>query len=463
MSVSALGVGSGLDLEGLVTTLVSAQKDAKNSIFTKRASELNVELSSVGAVKSAMEAFKTSVAKLNDANLFSQRSASISQPSTGDVYSVTADSSASNGSYAIEVKQLAQGSRSESTASLFASADDVVSATGGDLTFTAGTESFTINVAAGATLSELREQINDASENFGVSANLVDTGTGDVRLVLNSSVTGDGNSLQITNNDASLDNVSSVATGAGAAGITINGTDNEAKNGIIEIDSIEIQSENNTFTNAVSGLTINALKTSATGETTRADIAVNKDSVKSSLETFIADYNTLMSVFDKQTAVGGPLNGSSLIRGIESTLSNSLMKTFSTAGDFSTIFDIGVEVDNLGKLSLDSAKFESALSSGFDDIATLFTGDNGLAKLFEENLTPYTGNSGLIKGLQDSINASIKSNTESKEAFEYRMDQYDKTLRAQFTALDSALAKMNSQGSYVLSALSSLPTSNNKS
>lgn len=463
MTISALGTGSGLDLEGLVTTLIKSQTDAKGALYTKRESQLTVELSSVGTIKAAMESFQSSIKKLNDETLFTSRKATVDQPSTGDVFTVEANESASEGSYAIEVKQLAQGSRSESSAGLFTSDSDVVSATGGDLTFTAGTKTFSISVAAGTTLSELREQINDSGDNFGVSANLVDTGTGDVRLVLNSSVTGDGNSLVISNNDASLDNVSSVATGGGAAGISINGVQNEAKNGIIEIDSIEIQSTTNSFDNAVSGLTINATKVSEAGVTTKASVATDKETVKSTIETFIKDYNALMSIFDKETAIGGPMNGSSLIRGVESSLSNNLMKTFAGAGDFSTIFDIGVKIDNSGKLSLDSSEFEEAMDSGFDDISALFAGDTGLGKVLEDSLEPYVGTEGLIEGLKDSINDSIKQNKESREGFEYRMGEYEKTLRSQFSSLDVSLARMNSQGSALLSSLSNLPSYSNKS
>lgn len=459
MSISALGVGSGLDLESLVTTLVSAQRDAKNQIYTKRASELGVEFSAIGEVKSSLEAFNKAVESLNDSTLFTGRTANITQPTSdsGDLVSVSTDSTAASGNYDIKVSQFAQGSRSSTTAGLFTSTSDVVSATGGDMTFTAGANSFSITVAAGTTLAELREQINSEATNFGVTANLIDTGSNDVRLVLNSDEMGVGNNLVVTNTDASLDNVSSVATGVGPAGLSIASGD-EAKSGILEIDGISVTSTTNVFENAISGLSITALRESVGTETAKANITHDTESVQKSIESFISSYNSLVSVFDKHTKIGGALNGSSLIRGIESTMVNNLLSSFSGAGNFETVFDLGVSIDDNGKLSLNTSELSDAMTSGFDDIATMFVGDTGLAGIFENQFADYVGSTGLLKDFQDSVQESIDSNTESKEAFEYRMDQYEETLRAQFTALDAALARMNSQGDYVTAALASLPS-----
>ncbi|WP_067099950.1 flagellar filament capping protein FliD [Marinomonas atlantica] len=465
MSVTSLGVGSGLDLESLVRNMVSVQRDSRVASYNDKISDYKSEVSSYGAVRSAMEKFQESVSSLNDVSLFNGRTATMEQPSSGDIVSVTADSDASNGSYNISVEQLSQGSRSVSAQGLFSSASDEVSASGGELTYTAGSETFSINVAAGATLEELRNQINDASDNFGVSANLVDDGSGNVYLSLTSEVSGAGNDLVVQSGDASLDSVASVAAGGGAGGLSI-AAGNEAKDAIIDVDGITIRSDSNKFDSAVSGLEIEVLAVSALDsggnpETAKAEIGFDVDAVQETLENFVSSYNSLLSVFDKQTKAGESLNGSSMIRNIESSLNSDLMTEFTGAGTLSSIFDIGIEMDDkTGNLSLDSTKFSDAMSGSYDDVATLFSGDAGLGNIMDQYLDNFTGSGGLINTIVDSTNESVSDTEGQLENYEYRMEQYEQRLRDQFTQLDSLLASMNSNGNYLMSQLSSLSNNN---
>jgi Flagellar capping protein len=440
--------------------MVSVQKDTKVKAYESKISDYKSEVSAYGAIKSALETFEKAVESLNDEDLFTGRTATSTQPESGDIVSVTADKEAANGSYNVSVSQLAQGSRSVSSAGLFSSTDDVVSATGGDLTFTAGSDTFTVSVAAGATLSEVREQINDSTDNFGVSANLVDDGNGNVYLTLGSDVTGSGNDLVVTNTDATLDSVSSVATGAGSAGLSI-ATEDAAQDAIINVDGITINSSSNTFENAVSGLTIKALAQSETGtdgnpETAKSVIDFDTESVKETLESFVESYNALFTTFDKYSSAGDILNGSSLIRGLEGQLNSNLMTTFTNAGDLSTIFDIGIEMDDDGKLSLNSTDFDDAMENSYDDVVTLFTGDNGIASIMDSYLENFTGSSGVLKDLSDAAQTSADSKEEDKENFEYRIGLYEAQLKKRFSNLDVLLAGLNNSGTALLTSLSNL-------
>ncbi|ADZ90958.1 flagellar filament capping protein FliD [Marinomonas mediterranea] len=460
MTVSSLGVGSGLDLQTLLENMVSVQRDTKVDAYEDRISDYESQVSAYGAIKSALETFQDSVETLNDEELFTGRTATTTQPDSGDIVSVTADEDASNGAYNISVSQLAQGSRSVSADGLFSSSDDVVSSTGGDLTFTAGDETFTVTVEAGTTLAELREQINDADENFGVSANLVDDGNGNVFLTLSSDVTGDGNDLVVTNTDESLDSVSSVATGTGSAGLSI-ASGEGAQDAIINVDGITINSDTNSFEDAVSGLTIKALAVSEEDsdgelETATSVIDYDTDSVQETLESFVSSYNSLMSTFDSYTDTDAILNGSSLVRGLESQLNADLMTTFLDAGDLTSIFDIGIEMDDDGTLSLDSTAFSEAMEDSYDDVVTLFTGDDGLANIMDEYLDSYTGSSGLMKDLSDAAQEAADDTEEDLENFEYRMDQYEEQLTEKFSNLDVLLASLNNSGTALLESLSSL-------
>ena len=86
----------------------------------------------------------------------------------------------------------------------------------------------------------------------------------------------------------------------------------------------------------------------------------------------------------------------------------------------------------------------------------MFTGERGIAKAFDELMQPYLGASGLFRSTEDSIQSQITSNDESREAFDLRMEQYEKTLRKQYSSLDSSIAEMNASGAYLRSQLAGL-------
>lgn len=556
MSVGSLGAGSGLDLESLVKQMVSAQKDAKVGLYQNKINGYESELSALGRVGSAIDNFKSSVKTLNDDELFTGRDAKIAQKEGEEVISITTDSSASNGSYSIDVNQLAKGSRVMSAPGLFSSADDVISDQDAKLTFTAGSNEFSIDVEAGTTLSQLRNLVNTSEDNFGVSVNLVDDGAGNLFFTATSAIQGAENSLRITNNvivrdedgnviedvpetvslpieeepeleelpepdpvdevdkldlegdefdfandgpipkdkekekaealaqsnadmaakeaekvqaekaaeaDAtelnalsqkntslSLDSVSTEGMSAGL--YTPFGE--EARDAIITVDGIQIRNDTNTFDEAVAGLSIEAL--APTEKSTKVDISFDQETVKDSIKEFIDSYNGMVGMLQASTERGAVLNGNSMIRNLQSSLSTELMSSRGETGTFTSIFDLGVKMSSQGELSLDNAKFDDAMRRGYSEIAPLISGEKGLARSLEKLLDNYTGSNGLTDSLKDSVRRSIDSTEETLEAYEERMVKYEESLRSKFTSLDSRLAVMNAQGGYLNSVLANM-------
>ena len=218
--ITSAGIGSGLDLESIISASVDAENVPKMNAFAAKDEALQVELSAIGEVKSALSQLQDTIEKLADPDNFNKRVANITQPTSddGDLISVTPTSDITPGDFKIEVVAIAQGSRALSEDGLFATNEDVVSASGGTLSFSAGPDkTFDLTLDAGATLSDLRDAINDSDSNFGVTANIINTGT-EAKLVLTSTVTGAGNDLVITNDNAELDNVSTVANAGGVGG-----------------------------------------------------------------------------------------------------------------------------------------------------------------------------------------------------------------------------------------------------
>lgn len=458
--ITSAGVGSGLDLESIISASLAAENTPKLAAFAKKEETLQVELSSLGEVKSAMSKLQDTIEKLADIDNFNKLIANIKQPTSddGDLISVTTTSKITPGDFNIEVVGLAQGSRATSNAGLFTSTDDVVTASGGTLSFAAGDKSFDLTLDAGATLADLRDAINDSDDNFGVTANIINTGT-ESKLVLTSNVSGAGNDLVITNDTAELDNVSTLANdGVSAGGIAIAAGD-EAKSAMIKVDGISIVSDTNTFKDAVQDMTIVAKRQSVDNETAKLSVEVDRDSVTKLVDEFIKNYNNLIGQIGFQTRVGKPLNGDSTIRSFDSQLVNALSTEITDAGPFTSIFDIGLGVDKDGYLEKSTLvrSLNEAMDENYDDIGKAFAGENGIAKQLESLLDNYVDSKGIMKQREDSLNSQLDDLEDDVINHEYRMESLEARLREQYAGLDVLLAQMQSTQTYLSAQLSSLP------
>lgn len=457
--ITSAGIGSGLDLESIISASVAAENTPKMNAFATKEESLNVELSSLGEVKSAMSKLQETIEKLADPDNFDKRIANITQPTgdNGDLISVTPTSKITPGNFNVEVVALAQGSRAVSNDSLFSSTDDVVSASGGTLSFAAGDDSFDLTLDAGATLADLRDAINDSDDNFGVTANIINTGT-EAKLVLTSNVSGAGNDLVITNDNAELDNISTVANGGGAGGIAI-ATGDEATSAVIKVDGLSITNDTNTFKDAVQDMTIVAKRKSVDNETAKLSVEYDKSSVTKLVDELVTNYNNLIGQIGLQTRVDKPLNGDSTIRSFDAQLVGTLSTELTDAGPFSSIFDIGLGIDKDGYLEKSSLvrSLSEAMDENFDDIGKAFSGENGLATKFEALLSNYVDSDGIMKQRENSLNEQLDELEDDVINHEYRMESLEARLREQYAGLDVLLAQMQSTQSYLSAQLSSLP------
>lgn len=462
--ITSAGVGSGLDLESIISATINAENMPKLQRFEKAKTRLNVELSGLGAVKASLSALDDVIKKLADVKNFTKRTSTVTQPASGNLISVSSNENATPGNFNIKVTQLAQGSRAM-TNGAYTATTDVVSTTAGQLTVGAGDKSFVVDVAAGATLEELRTAINSATGNFGISANIVNTGgaTPEAKLVLTSTVTGDGNDLTITNDNAELDNVSTVAFAGGAGGLTIAATD-QAQNAIIEVDGIAVTSATNKFTDAVQDLTITALKLSENDEKAKLTVDYDKTGVEKLVEKFIEAYNNAVGTLSYHTKPGAALYGDSSMRSLKTQLTNTLSTKVAGAGGFETLFDVGIGLKKDGTLEKSSLvrSVSEALTDSFADVGTIFSSEGGVAKSFQSLLKNHLDTDGTFKFRQNNLNQSLKDLENDKASHEYRMSQLEVRLRAQYANLDVLIAQMQSTGSYLTQQLANLPGFTNK-
>ena len=483
MGIQSLGVGSGLDLESLVGQLLAAERGAKTARLDTREETLRNEISAIGQVKSKISEFRDIIKDLQTEGNLSGREPTIENPSEdNDVLSANPTNAALPGTYEIAVTQLAQGSRIETAradAGGFASSSEVVLTTGtADLTFKIdGTDDeFSVSVPAGTTLAQLRELINNNEDNFGVQANIINTGTpgGGAKLVFSSEVTGQGNDLQIVNtNDAAEFAKLTTETSTGAPSNLSIEPKNVAKNAIATIDGIEVQSDTNKFENTIQSVRFDVKELSekdANGEpiASKLIIGFNAEKLEEKVREFVDKFNELTTELQKLTKYGdsalekdGALAGDFTIRGIQQGMSNILGSNVS-GSVIGSLFALGIELTNDGKLQIGSTDFglgsgsdrlENALNDNFDDIDKLFNSEFGIASKLLEFTEQYTKSSGILKSREDSIKDLQEVVTTDRERFEIRMISYEKTLRDRYLSLDTTIARLQRSGSALFAAL----------
>ncbi|RRV68872.1 flagellar cap protein FliD [Stutzerimonas stutzeri] len=459
------GLGTGLDIDGMVTAIADAEKAPKQAQIDRLTTKTETSLSAVGTLTSAVETFEASLTALESSS--SSFEGLGVQSSADGVASATAGAGAVPGSYEVEVISLASSSKVAS-ASLEGGASTTFDS-GGTLTIDVGDNaSYEVQVAPGASLTEIRDAINSQlSATAGISANIITDASG-ARLVLSSEVTGEGTDLYVkgTGDLAALNiNVDedgnhdlTQQSGTGAGSITL------ASNASYKIDGLELSSSTNTVT-ALSGLSI---KLTAEGTTTLT-VAPNTEGLKTSIEAFVSAYNNLITVTDALTRVttsedetstdAGALVGDALVRSLLGSIRNELVQPSTGSGELSVLAQLGVTTNKDGTLSIDDAKLSSALETHYDEVQAFFVGDDGLIPRLKSVTEPYTAPGGLLAGRTESMQKTMTQLSEQQQALDRRIDSLTTSLYTKYNNMDILVAQLQATSESILATLNAL---NNK-
>lgn len=179
MGLTSVGIGSGMDIGGIVTALVNAESAGKIAKFDVSEGKLNAQISGIGALKSAMSEFNDKLKTLTKSETFGSQKVAIS---TKDYLSATVDKTAVSGSYQVKVEQLAQSQKVGSAVTT-----DASSPIGeGSLSIGVGSgTAFNIDVSATDSLTDIMNKINNADDNTDVTATVINGELGP-QLVLGS-------------------------------------------------------------------------------------------------------------------------------------------------------------------------------------------------------------------------------------------------------------------------------------
>ena len=445
-SISSIGLGSGLDVKSIVSQLVALEKQPIVALQTKDAS-IQTKIASFAQVKSLVSTLSDAASKLS---LDSGWSALTVTSSNTSAMSASVSGVATPGNYSFTVSQLAQAQTSASG----------TVATGA----TMGTGSITLQVGTGAaktitiadgddtSLAGIASKINDAGT--GVTASVVTDATGQ-RLVFRSVNSGAGNAFTVSTTTTTA---GSADGGLGALAFSVKQTAQDTK---AQINGVDVTSASRNFADAVPGLTFTASQVT----TTPVDIAVTADTAttKKNVQAFVDAYNAVNDLlsssvkYDADSKTAGSLQGDSTAVGLQNTL-RSLIGSVSTGGGaFSRLSDIGISVLRGGNLSVDSTKLDKALSTTTSaaDVKKMFAfkdgGDagNGIAVKFKAVTSAMLSFDGTFNSKADALTLQDKLNQSDQDKVTARATALEARLNAQYSALDTQMASLNSLSAYV--------------
>lgn len=448
MGLTSVGIGSGLDIGGIVTALVNAESAGKIAKFDVNEGKINAQISGIGSLKSAMSEFKSKLTTLTKTETFSSQKVAAS---TKEYLTATVDKTAVSGSYQVKVEQLAQNQKVGSAVVV----DNDTSIGTGSLSIVVGSgDSFNIDVEATDTLTEIMNKINSSDDNSDVTATIINGELGP-QLVLGSKNSGEENTISVTATDS--DGNSGLADTFSMTEITA------AKSAIAYIDGVKVVSQTNEIEEGITGV---SLKLTAADIDKATTLTITKDTSKSktAIEGFVSAYNAVMTTiqgltgYNADTEKAGILQGDSLPRSIQSQMRNMLSSQFSTSDGNKMLANLGVTTTREGLLEVDSTKLTEVISSDKGALAEMFSAENtGLASKMSSLLDSYIQTGGIMDGRDSSLDEQLSRISDSREQLNTRMTSYSARLYKQYNAMDLVVANLNSSASDLQSRLDSLP------
>ena len=434
-SISALGIGSGMDLNGLLDQLAAAERQKLQPITLQKQVQ-QAKISAYGRIESALSSFQTAADKLGKAETFQ----GVKSTTAGASVTAAASATAPIGTYQINVIDKAQN-YSIATAGV---ADLTSNLGAGELNFTFGDgETLNVSISAGSSsLSDIRDAINAA--NGGVQASIVNDGSGTpYRLVLASSQTG---------TDAAI---SSIDFGDLGTELSLDGlTERTAQNALVNVNGIVITSQTNRVEGAIQGVTLDLQEE---GSST-VSIARDNEQTEEAVKNFVTRYNNLQSVIGELTRFGGEggnngqLLGDATLRTVQSRMRN-IISSGVEDGNFRNLRDVGIDIGVDGRLTLDESKLSALTANNMVDLKTFFAGTSeggGLTGKIDVSISQLLQDNGPIKNTKKGLEASIKRLDDRFLRMEETIGATIARYRTQFSQLDSMIANMNSTSDYLM-------------
>jgi flagellar hook-associated protein 2 len=477
MTISSTGIGSGLDVKSIVSSLVAIEKQPLVKLQAK-ASTFQTQLSLYGTIKSQMSALGDAAAALSGTSGWNaQTGASSNAAAVG----VTVGTTASSAALTVNVTQLAQA---QSTASVGVLKGTVPGASGkltiqlgawtdGSLVPRVGSNPVDVTVSANDTVSAIASKINAA--NAGVKASVLSDGVND-RLVLQSSTTGAQAGFSVTATPDAFDNVAlgsialanygftnAAVTAATQSAGTTTGMfmGQSALNANLTVNGVALAPATNNISDVTPGvsLQLSQVTTSPVAVTVQNDLTAVQKNIQSFVDAYNAISNSLMDAtkYDASTKVAGPLQGDATSVGLLNAL-RSMMGSTSVGSTLTHLSDAGLERQKDGTLKINQTKLTSAMQD-MGNLQKLFTSygtntaTNGFGIKVRDFAHAMVTFDGRVTNKSAALQKAISSNLGDQDRVTRRASAVEAQLNKQYSALDAQMAQMTSLNSFVTAQL----------
>jgi flagellar hook-associated protein 2 len=459
-TITSTGVGSGLDINSIVTSLMAIEQRPL-TLLQQRASSIQTKISAFGTLQSQIATLGDVATRLKTPATWGVMSADSSDSAK---VSVTAGTSATAGAYSIAVTQLAQAQSLASSPILVADEADMGTGTL-SISKGAGTPVSVVITDANKSLAGVRDAINSA--NAGVSASIV-RDTAGARLVLKSTTSGADSAITVTAADGTGTPVTS-PTGLGrlayqASAPVGNGRNlvqtQAAQNAEYTVNGLSLSSSSNTITTALDGVTL-TLK-GVTTVPVDVGVSVETFSLRKNVNDFVKAYNDLNKLLTDQTRAdpngksNGVLQGDSTAVTLLTRLRETLRGSVTGLSGANSLNAAGLELQRDGSLKVNETKFAPLLADP-KQLSALFSqaqqgtdaSSRGFGVRFAAFSSALTDAATGIPTRTESLQQSIKYNQRQQETTQDRLTRIEARIRGQYQRLDTEMTRLNSQMSFI--------------
>ncbi|ARL07828.1 flagellar filament capping protein FliD [Burkholderia pseudomallei] len=458
---------SSMDVNSLVTALVNAKTAGQSAALSTSIATDQTTLSALGTLKAALTALQAGIGSLSDGTLTQKFTAT----ATGTGLTATTGAGAVAGSYSVAVTQIA------TSQTLSSGAFNATQQLGtGTLTLSVGGKSTSISIdSTNNTLSGIAAAINSASNNPGVTATIV-TGTDGAHLVLRSASTGAANVINVGVSNLSGDNglsslavTSTASTTGGQSTIRSGGSvawtqSTSAQDAEFTVGGIAASSASNAVSGAIAGVTLN-LTQAAVGATQTLNVTTDTTAQATAITNVVNLYNTVITTMSSLSSLSGagtssqsagPLLGDSTLNMIRNSLARVVGAGVTTGGSTTSLASIGIKFadgssssQTDGALTIDTAKLNAALQNSPSTVAALFNSTNGIGAQLNTTIQNYVQTGGVFDTRSNALNQDLKSLAQQQTRLASYASQLTSQYNAQFTALNTLMAQMNSNSNYL--------------
>lgn len=436
------GLASGLDTATLINQLMQLEALPQNRL-RNRVSTGERQVASLTTLNSKVASLVTKATTVADSDGWSPLRTSSTLPQV----KVSAGEGASPTSFQLTVDRVALAHQLGFADS--AALTDVVVGGGSTMVRLDRLDGTTLDLETGdGTLAGLVAAINDPEADTGLRATAVRVAEGSYRLLVTAADTGAASDFTLTNDDGS----------ALLGGATVRaGQDARVDLGL----GITATSATNTFEDLVDGLDVTLDPAVEPGATVTVTATRDAAALGSRVKSMVDGLNAVLSEIDSLTRYGtngsggGLLAGDTTLRGLRDTLVGTVH------GDGrQSLADLGVELGRDGKLTFDQEAFEAAYLADPEGVAARFDDSaNGFGERLRgaADAASNTTNGTLTLAITGR-EAGVDRLNDSIEAWDIRLEMRRTALTRQFTALETALSRMNSQSNWLAGQIASLGT-----